>query len=204
MPTRGPVCSRLGSAPTSIQCILLVPAFAQRTARVQIKRWIDKTRWLGPGHITSWVRMSAPEYHTSTLTHARVALRNTAATVPSRGYVCHRCRAYVPLVACRSGEHLRGPIVAAESLNYIHLCSIYMLLIWPSLNKIYGEDSMFCGSANWRLTREASRQVFASSVKRSRDPSQARSLVNWNYLQTKPCVSLNIAYCLFSSFCFKL
>ena len=76
-------------------------------ARVQIKRWIDKTRWLGPGHITSWVRMSAPEYHTSTLTHARVALRNTAATVPSRGYVCHRCRAYVPLVACRSGEHLR-------------------------------------------------------------------------------------------------
>ena len=31
MPTRGPVCSRLGSAPTGIQCILLVPAYAQRT-----------------------------------------------------------------------------------------------------------------------------------------------------------------------------
>ena len=49
----------------------------------------------------------------------------------------------------------------------------------------------FVDQANWRLPREASRQVYASSVKRSRvhgDPSQARSLVNWNYLQTKPCV----------------
>ena len=50
----------------------------ERHSSVQIKRWIDKTRWLGPRHITrkqqclAWVRMSAPEYHTSTLTHAQI------------------------------------------------------------------------------------------------------------------------------------
>ena len=110
-------------------------------ASVQIKRWIDKTRWLGPRHITrkqqclAWVRMSAPEYHTSTLTHAQFAASHCAISPPQFQVVatCHRGRAYVPLVACRSGEHLlplfHGPIVAAESARYPALSPITAKLL---------------------------------------------------------------------------
>ena len=87
-PTRGPVSQHVPSTQHK-------QAFSQYAERTTFSsQCADKTRWLAPRHIASKqqclarVRMLAPKCRTSTDSRTvRVALRNTAATVPSRSYV---------------------------------------------------------------------------------------------------------------------
>ena len=101
--------------------------------------------------------MSAPEYHASTdaRTVRRVA---SAATVPSRSWLatCLRCRAYVLLVACRSGEHLHGPIVAAESARHPALS--------PITAKLLSTDRVSCVKYCWRLVSSVHKHSTCLSI----------------------------------------
>ena len=102
MPTRGPVsvCSRLGSqhVPSTQHKHAYSPHRRTQNERHSAASVQLNTRWLGPRHITrkqqsclAWVRMSAPEYHISTLTHAQFAASHCAIPPPQfqvvAGYV---------------------------------------------------------------------------------------------------------------------
>ena len=137
MPTRGP--SR--SAPVSGHSTQHDQAYSPHR-RTQNERHLAvsvqiKTRWLGvgPRHIPESNNHASlgsgcrPQNITHQLTHALFVA--SAATVPSRSWLatCLRRRAYVLLVACRSGEHLHGSIVAAESARHPALSPITAKLL---------------------------------------------------------------------------
>ena len=103
MPTRsrGPVCSCLRSQHVPSTTTQHEQAYSpyRRTQNERHSAASVQIKLAGSVPVTlvitrkqqclAWVRMSAPEYRTSTdaRTVRRVALRNTAATVPSRSYV---------------------------------------------------------------------------------------------------------------------